>query len=106
MLEIIWEIFDSFPEYFEFELPMLRQLHANLLNDLQKQQVFNGIDNARFEYHLSLNETSELALILANHATLTQQQLLQVYQHYLQVGINNFNDDELKKWAKLELPSV
>lgn len=106
MLEIIWEIFDSFPDYFNFELPMLRQLHAHQLTELQKQQVFEGIDNARFEYHLSLNETGELALILVNHSTLTQNQLQQVYKHYLQVGMNNFIDDELKKWANMELFSV
>lgn len=106
MLEIIWKIFDSFPDYFDFELPMLRQLHANQLTEAQKQQVFEGIDNARFEYYLSLNETGELAFILATHSTLTQNQLQQVYKHYLQVGMNNFSDDELKKWANMELLSV
>ena len=106
MLEIIWQNFDSFPDYFDFELSQLKALHNNQLNTAQQEAIFQGIDYARTEYYESLNETGDLALILAKNANLSHDQLQQIYHHYLQVGINNFNDDELKKWANMELLSV
>lgn len=106
MLAIIWQNFDSFPEYFDFDLENLRLLHNNKLSETQRKQLFSGIDLAQFEYYSSLNEAGELALLLAENSTFTDEQLQQTYHHYLQVGLNNFVGEDLEKWARLDFSDI